>query len=132
MGNGSSDRLARARETAAKLFPPGSTVVPRFKVPREIEADWASFSVATVLGDVWSRPGLEMKHRSMITIAALTALQRLEQLRVYIHGALNVGLTRQEVCEVILQMAVYAGFPAAIEGLRIANEVFEELDGASG
>ncbi|MBI4300298.1 MAG: carboxymuconolactone decarboxylase family protein [Chloroflexi bacterium] len=132
MGNGSDERLARARETAGKLFPPSSVSIPRFKVPAEIEADWRSLSVTTVLGDVWSRPGLEMKYRSMITIAALTALQRLEQLRAYIQGGLNVGLTRTEVCEIILHMCVYAGFPAAIEGFRIANEVFEELDRASG
>jgi 4-carboxymuconolactone decarboxylase len=130
MSNTPDERLARGLETAQKLFPPDSLGSPGFKYPAEIEADWNALSVSTVLGDVWSRPGLDMKYRSMITIAALTATNKPEQLRAYIIGGLNLGLERTEVCEIILQMAVYAGFPAAIQGFAVANEVFEELDAA--
>ncbi len=132
MSNASDERLARALETAAKLFPPGAPGSPRFKYPPEIEADWNRFSLSTVIGDVWSRPGLELKQRSMVAIAALTALNKPEQLRAYITAGLNTGLTRSEVCEIILQLAVYAGFPAAIQGFAVANEVFEEFDRAAG
>jgi 4-carboxymuconolactone decarboxylase len=125
------ERLARGMETARKLFPPGSAGSPNFRYPPEIQADWGTFSVSTVLGDVWGRPGLEMKQRSMITIAVLTALNKPEQLKAYIIGGLNLGLTRDEICEIILQIAVYAGFPTAIQGFAVAAQVFEELDGAS-
>ena len=80
------------------------------------------------MGDVWSRPGLDIKSRSMITVAALTALHRPEELRVHVRGALNLGISRQEICEIIMHMAIYGGFPVALEGLRIASEVFQEVD----
>lgn len=131
MADTAGERLARGMETVAKLFPPGTVGVPRFQYPPEIAGDWGQFSVSTVLGDVWGRPGLEMKNRAMITIAMLTALGRLEQLRAYIVGGLNLGLTRSEVCEIIYQVAVYAGFPAAIQGFAVANDVFAEIDRAS-
>jgi 4-carboxymuconolactone decarboxylase len=70
-----------------------------------------------------SRPGLDRRSRQLATIAALTALGHAPQLEVHIRGALNVGCTRQEIVEVILQMAVYAGFPAAINALNVAREV---------
>ena len=74
-----------------------------------------------------SRPGLDKPTRQMATIAALTALgTATAQLKVHIHGALNVGCTPREITEVILQMAVYAGFPAAINGLVAARDVFRE------
>lgn len=132
MADAPDDRLKQGMQTAAKLFPPspaGSS--PRFLYPPEIAADWNSFSVSTVLGDVWSRPGLDLKYRSMISIAALTALNKPEQLRAYIVAGLNLGLTRGEVCEIIFQMAVYAGFPTAIQGFTVANEVFQDLDKAA-
>lgn len=134
MADAPDERLARGYQTAAKLFPPGPTSGsnPRFKYPPEIAADWSAFSVSTVLGDVWGRPGLEPKSRAMISIAVLTALNKPEQLRAYIIGGLNLGLTRSEVCEIIYQIAVYAGFPTAIQGFAVANELFEELDQALG
>ena len=122
------ERLARGRATAGKLFATHANHMPRFEYPAEIQQDWNNFSVSTVLGDVWSRPGLDMKYRSVATIAALTALNRPEQLRAYIIGGLNLGLTREEVCEVIFQMAVYAGFPAAIQGFAVATDLFRDLD----
>jgi 4-carboxymuconolactone decarboxylase len=124
------ERLARGMATAMKLFTPGGASAPSFRYPKEIAADWNQFSISTVMGDVWGRAGLEPKQRAMITIGVLTALDKPQQLRSYIAGGLNLGLTREEVCEVILQIAVYAGFPAAIQGFAVANEVFDALDEA--
>ena len=126
------DRFAHGMETLKKVFPLGSSAMPQFRYPPEIEKDWGQFSVSTVLGDVWSRPGLEFKHRAMIAIAALAALNRPGSLKAYIIGGLKQGLTRKEVCEIIFQVAIYAGFPAAIEAFGHACEAFEQVDRASG
>ena len=67
----------------------------------------------------------------MITIGVLTALDKPAQLRQYITGGLNLGLTREDICETILHVSVYAGFPAAIQGFQVANEVFDAQDEAS-
>ena len=73
------------------------------------------------------RPGLDLKSREMINVAALTALGNAEpQLKFHIKGALNVGCSKEEIVEVIIQMAVYAGFPAALNGMQAAGEVFRE------
>jgi 4-carboxymuconolactone decarboxylase len=78
---------------------------------------------------VYSRPGLDLKSREIAAVAALTTLgTATPQLKVHIHGALNVGCSRQEVVEIIIQMAVYAGFPAAINGMSAAKEVLQERD----
>lgn len=94
-----------------------------------IAPDMARYVVEFAFGDIYSRPGLDLKSREIATVAALTALgHALPQLKVHIHGALNVGCSRTEVVEVIMQMAVYAGFPAALNGLYAAREVFDERD----
>ncbi len=78
-------------------------------------------------GDVYSRPGLDLKTREMLTVAALTVLGYPQaELKDHIRGALNVGCTRDEILEIILQMAVYAGFPAALEAIKTAASVFGE------
>lgn len=80
-------------------------------------------------GDIYSRPGLDTGTRELASIAALTAMGGCEpQLRVHIHAALNLGRTRQEVVEAILQMSVYAGFPRAINALYTARDVFARRD----
>ena len=82
-------------------------------------------------GDIYSRPALDLKSREIAVIAALTALgNAAPQLKVHIHGALNVGCSREEVIEVIIQIAIYGGFPAALNGLFTAEEVFQERDAA--
>jgi 4-carboxymuconolactone decarboxylase len=97
---------------------------------KDIAPDFAQYVIEFPFGDIYSRPGLDLKSREIAVVAALTALgNAAPQLKVHIHGALNVGCTRQEVVEVIMQMAVYAGFPAALNGLSAAKEVFKERDG---
>jgi 4-carboxymuconolactone decarboxylase len=84
------------------------------------------YTIEFPFGDVYSRSGLDLKSREIATVAALTALgHTLPQLKVHINGALNVGCTREEVIEIIIQMAIYAGFPAALNAMSIAKEVFE-------
>jgi 4-carboxymuconolactone decarboxylase len=96
---------------------------------KDIAPDLGRYTIEFPFGDVYSRPGLDLKSREIATVAALTALgNALPQLKVHIHGALNVGCTRKEVIEVIIQMTVYAGFPAALNGMFAAKEVFKERD----
>lgn len=94
---------------------------------QDICPDLAKYTIEFPFGDIYQRPQLDLKSREIATIAALTALGHCApQLNVHINGALNVGCSQEEVIEVILQMAVYAGFPAAINGMFIAKEVFIE------
>jgi 4-carboxymuconolactone decarboxylase len=76
--------------------------------------------------DVWNRPGLPRKTRSMLNLAMLSALNKPHELRLHLNGALNNGLTKQDIQEVFLQVAIYCGVPAAVESFRIAREVFKE------
>lgn len=92
-----------------------------------IAPDFARYLVEFPFGDIYSRPGLDLKSREIAVVAALTALgNAAPQLKVHVHGALNVGANRTEIIETIMQMAVYAGFPAALNGLAVAREVFEQ------
>jgi 4-carboxymuconolactone decarboxylase len=77
-------------------------------------------------GEIWTRPGLPRKTRSLINVAMLTALNRPHEVRLHLRGALNNGCTREEITEVLLQTAIYCGVPAAIDSFRIAREVFDE------
>lgn len=91
----------------------------------DIAPDFARFVVEFPFGDIYTRPGLDLRTRELATVAALTAMGTAPgQLRIHIHGALNVGCTRAEIVEVIMQMVVFAGFPAALNGLAAAREVF--------
>ncbi|SEL07014.1 4-carboxymuconolactone decarboxylase [Roseateles sp. YR242] len=82
-------------------------------------------------GDVWNRPGLERKTRSLLNLAMLTALNKPHELKLHVSGALNNGVTREEIKEVLLQTAIYCGVPAAMDAFRSAGEVFKELDKSS-
>lgn len=96
---------------------------------KDVAPDLGRYIIEFAFGDVYSRPGLDLRSREIATVAALTALGTASpQLKVHIHGALNVGCTRKEVVEIIIQMAVYAGFPAALNGIAAAKEVFKERD----
>ncbi len=126
----SQDRFQRGWEKLREVDgEAGERVIESLK---DIAPDFARYLIEFPFGDIYSRPGLDLKSREIAVVAALTALgNAAPQLKVHIHGALNVGCSRQEVIEVIMQMAIYAGFPAALNGLFAAKEVFGERD-ASG
>ena len=93
----------------------------------DIAPDFARLLIEFPFGDIYSRPGLDLKTRELAVVAALTALgNAAPQLKVHIQGARNVGCSEQEIVEIIIQMAVYAGFPAALNGLFAAKEVFAQ------
>jgi 4-carboxymuconolactone decarboxylase len=93
----------------------------------DICPDLGRYIVEFGFGDIYSRPGLTLAQRELATVAALTALgTATPQLKVHIAAALHVGLTRTEIIETIVQMSLYAGFPAALNGVFAAKEVFAE------
>jgi 4-carboxymuconolactone decarboxylase len=77
---------------------------------------------------IWNRPGLDRRSRSMINLAMLTALNRPHELKLHLKGAINNGLTKDEIREILMQTAIYCGVPAAIDSFRCAKEVFAEMD----
>ncbi len=102
----------------------GENVIESLK---DIAPDLGKYTIEFPFGDIYNRPGLDLKSREIATVAALTALGNASpQLKVHIHGALNVGCTKDEIIEIIIQMAVYAGFPAALNGIFVAKEVFKD------
>jgi len=80
-------------------------------------------------GDVWNRPGLDRRTRSMLNLAMLSALNRPHELKLHVRGALRNGVTKDEIKEVLLQVAIYCGVPAAIDGFRTAREALKEAEG---
>ena len=83
-------------------------------------------------GETWTRPGLDLKTRSLLTIAALTALSKPNQLKVHVAGALANGATQEEIREVILHTVAYAGIPAGVEAFNAAGEVLARVNAAAG
>ena len=77
--------------------------------------------------EIWNRPGLDRKTRSIINRAMLTALNRPHELKLHVRGAINNGLTKEEIREVFMQTAIYCGVPAAIDSFRNAKEMFKEM-----
>jgi len=82
-------------------------------------------------GRVWSRPGLARRDRSLLNLAMLSALNRPHELKIHVKGALTNGVTREEICEIFLQVAIYCGVPAGIDSVRVAREAFSEIDAAA-
>ena len=78
-------------------------------------------------GELWNRPGLDRKSRSMLNLAMLAALNRPHEIKLHIRGAINNGMTKDEIKEVFLQVGVYCGVPAAVDAFRSAREVFAEM-----
>jgi 4-carboxymuconolactone decarboxylase len=76
---------------------------------------------------IWNRPGLDRRSRSMINLAMLTALNRPHELKLHLKGAINNGLTKDEIREILMQTAIYCGVPASIDSFRCAKEVFTEM-----
>jgi len=78
-------------------------------------------------GDIWNRPGLDRRTRSFLNLAMLTALNRPHEIKLHVRGAINNGVSKDEIKEVFLQAAIYCGVPAAIDSFRVAKEVFKEM-----
>ena len=96
----------------------------------DISPELGRYTVEFLFGDIYNEKKLDARSRQIAIVAALTALGNADiPLKIHINGALNVGCRRQEVVEIMNEMAVYAGFPAAVNGLGIAIEVFKERDG---
>jgi 4-carboxymuconolactone decarboxylase len=93
----------------------------------EVAPKLAELTEQVVFGDVWERPDLSKRDRSLITVAALIALYRPEQLRGHLERALANGVSRDEIGEVITHLAFYSGWPTAVTAARVANEVFQRV-----
>ena len=115
--------LARGREIRRQVLGQthvaGSLAVDALSQPKTKLSEY-------VWSKIWARPGLTFKQRSIANLAMLTALNRPRELRLHINGALNNGLTKEEISEVLLQTGVYCGIPAAEESMRIMQAVFRE------
>ena len=95
---------------------------------KSLDPDLEKLVMEFAFNDIYGRPALDLKSREVATIAALAALGHTAQLKVHLQAALNVGVTKEEIVEIMLQMAVYAGFPAAINAMQAAKEVFDEIE----
>jgi 4-carboxymuconolactone decarboxylase len=118
-------RYDRGLATMRAIFGPG--IESALKGLATTSPDLVRCLAEFPFGDIYPRPGLDLKIREMLTVAALTVLGYPQaELKDHIRGVLNVGCTRDEILEIILQMAVYAGFPAALEAVKTAASVFGE------
>ena len=123
-----SERFITGQEMLQKVDGKGGDAV--IESLQDIAPDFAQYLIEFPFGDIYSRPGLDLRSREIATVAALTALgNATPQLKVHIGAALHVGLTQDEIVEVIMQMAVYAGFPAALNGVFAAKEVLASHKG---
>ena len=96
------------------------------EIMAEIAPKLAELTSDVVFGDVWEREALSKRDRSLITVAVLTALYRTDQLRGHIGRALDNGVTKEEIAEIIVHMAFYAGWPTAANAVRVAKEVYAD------
>ena len=90
--------------------------------------DFQEYITENVWGDIWSRPGLDRKTRSMLTIALMAALGRHEEFQLHIRATANTGVTREEVSEILLQVGAYAGVPTANSAYKLAADVYATMD----
>lgn len=115
-------RAVRTAVVGAEYVDKALSTMNEFNAPmQKLVTEWC-------WGDVWSRPGISRKTRSMLNLAMLSALNRPHEFRTHVRGALRNGVTPKEIQEVLLQVAVYCGVPAGIEGFRIATEVVNEFE----
>jgi 4-carboxymuconolactone decarboxylase len=125
----SNDRRLRGQQKLAEID--GAAGQKVIDALADIAPDFADYLFEFPFGDIYSRPGLDLRAREIATIAALTAMgNATPQLKVHIEAGLNVGLQREEIVEILMQMSVYAGFPAALNGLFAAKEVFAHYQSA--
>ncbi len=124
--DGLSDAQRRAHGMTVRRAVLGDAHVDRsISQASDLTADWQDFITRVAWGDVWSRPGLDRRSRSVAVLSSLIAHGHHEELAMHLRAALRNGLTIDEIREVILQSAVYSGVPAANTAFRIASEIFE-------
>jgi len=122
----SNDRSKRGAEILAKIHGDGNWPKTLAKLD-DVAPDFKNMLQDFAFGEVYSRPGLDIKYRQLATVAVLTASDKSpNELKAHIRGALKLGWSKQEITEVIMQQVLYAGCPAVIHGLMIAKEVFQE------
>jgi 4-carboxymuconolactone decarboxylase len=98
----------------------------------DFDRDFQAYITRAAWGDIWARPGLPRHTRHLLTIAMLAALDRQEELGMHVRATVNTGVTQAEVREVLMQVAVYAGVPAANSAIKTAKRVFAEIDAEKG
>jgi 4-carboxymuconolactone decarboxylase len=120
----SQDELReRSLEVMGKLF--GGGVRGEEMPARKLAPEFFEMASSFCFGGFWSRPELDIKSRSLCTVAQLAALGRTSELKIHLQGALNLGITQSELIEVLMQTSQYAGIPAAVQALNAAAEIFE-------
>ncbi|MBM3359385.1 MAG: 4-carboxymuconolactone decarboxylase [Betaproteobacteria bacterium] len=103
-------------------------VARRLKAANDYTWPFEELATKTAWGMIWSRPGLPRKTRSFLNLAALTAMNMRDELRLHIRAALRNGLSRKEIAETLLHCAIYCGYPKAVDALRLMGEVFAQVD----
>jgi len=126
-----TDLLARGREVTSALWGDLMKTAPTMPAA-QLAPDFFALVTQFVFGMFWSRPNLDMRSRSLCTVAQLAALGRTDELKGHLVGALNLGITREELIEVLMQTACYAGVPAAVSALNAAAEILKAPGGRSG
>jgi 4-carboxymuconolactone decarboxylase len=123
----SDEQLERGLETRRAVL--GAAHVAHAQASAtDFSGDFQEFITRYAWDAVWNRPGLDRKTRSMLVVAMMASLGRLEELRLHLRASANTGVTRDEVKEILLQVAVYAGVPAANTAYHIAADVYKQLD----
>lgn len=117
-----SERFERGLSTLRRLDE--AQIGPVLEGLRDVAPDFGPLIVEFAFGDIYSRPGLDLKSRQIATLAALSVLGAAPQLKAHIRAALGVGCSRAEIVEVLMQMALYAGLPASLNALAVAREAF--------
>lgn len=126
-----TDAYRRGMKTRKEVL--GAAYVDRATAnATDFTRDFQQFITSYCWNDVWNRPGLERKTRSMLNVAMLAALGREDEFKLHVRASRNTGVTRDEVKEILIQVAVYAGVPAANTAFRLAREVFEQQDKEDG
>lgn len=121
-----SEKFERGLKTRRAVL--GSDYVDR-SLEQADDFSWALQQLTTEYcwDEIWNRPGIDRRSRSILNLGMLAALNRPHELKIHVRGALNNGLSKDELKEIFLQIAVYCGMPAALDGFRVAREVFKEM-----
>lgn len=122
-----SEKFSKGLETRREVL--GGEYVDA-SVNKATDFNWPMQELVTEYcwNEIWNRPGLDRKYRSILNLGMISALNRPHELKLHIRGAINNGLTKEEIREVLLQVAIYCGVPAAIDSFRVAQEAFAEME----